>query len=105
MADTLANRMAQEQIQAKTLTLKLKTIDFEVKTRALTLPAPVTLADDLLFHALTVSSIRFEYTGGCASKRCFPIVAQCLSPIGVYSRLFMFVGMFCSYFDKNYRYI
>lgn len=55
MADTLADRMAREQLQAKTLTLKLKTIDFEVKTRALTLPAPVTLADDLLFHALVVS--------------------------------------------------
>lgn len=55
MADTLARRLILEGLQVKTLTLKLKTIEFEVKTKAQTLVPPVSSADDLLFHALAVS--------------------------------------------------
>ena len=48
----LAEDLAAEGLQGRTVTLKLKTTGFEVRTRAATLPRHVSAAGDLLREAL-----------------------------------------------------
>lgn len=44
--------MAEECLRGKTLTLKLKATNFEVRTRAVTLQQPVSTAQEILQPAL-----------------------------------------------------
>ncbi|XP_068167823.1 DNA polymerase kappa [Antennarius striatus] len=47
LCEDLAECMEKEELKGKTVTLKLKNVNFEVKTRALTLPYAVTTADEI----------------------------------------------------------
>ncbi|CAG07875.1 unnamed protein product, partial [Tetraodon nigroviridis] len=47
LCEDLANDLKKEGLKGKTVTLKLKNVNFEVKTRALTLPYPVATADEI----------------------------------------------------------
>nr|XP_046242907.1 DNA polymerase kappa [Scatophagus argus] len=47
LCEDLAEDMKKEGLKAKTVTLKLKNVNFEVKTRALTLPYAVATADEI----------------------------------------------------------
>eukprot|EP00250_Pteridium_aquilinum_P015548 c22641_g1_i1 orf=47-2035(+) len=51
LAENLAKDMEDEGLQGRTLTLKLKTVKFEVRTRSLTLTMFIHKKDDLLLHA------------------------------------------------------
>ncbi|KAH7291826.1 hypothetical protein KP509_29G037100 [Ceratopteris richardii] len=51
LADNLARELESEELQGRTITLKLKTATFEVRTRSLTLPFLVCRKEDLLIHA------------------------------------------------------
>lgn len=51
LADNLAKDLAAEGLQGRTLTLKLKTTDFEVRTRSLSLPFLIHKKEDLMFHS------------------------------------------------------
>ena len=52
LAQKLAEDMAEEGLRGKTLTLKLKATNFEVRTRAVTLQQPVSTAQEILQAAL-----------------------------------------------------
>ena len=52
LADKLAEEMAEEGLSGKTLTLKLKTTAFEVRTRAYTLAQHIHTAEDIRNVAL-----------------------------------------------------
>jgi len=52
LAEALAEDMARERLRGKTLTLKLKTSAFEVRTRAVTLGGYVSAAGDIRAEAL-----------------------------------------------------
>lgn len=47
LSDALSEDLKSESLRGKTVTLKLKTIDFEVKTRAKTLNRYICSADDI----------------------------------------------------------
>uniref|UniRef100_A0A674PG67 DNA polymerase kappa n=1 Tax=Takifugu rubripes TaxID=31033 RepID=A0A674PG67_TAKRU len=47
LCEDLANDLKKEGLKGKTVTLKLKNVNFEVKTRALTLSYPVATADEI----------------------------------------------------------
>ncbi|KAI3372511.1 hypothetical protein L3Q82_022989 [Scortum barcoo] len=47
LCEDLAEDMKKEGLKGKTVTLKLKNVNFEVKTRALTLPYPVATVDEI----------------------------------------------------------
>ncbi|MCO5592940.1 hypothetical protein L7F22_046944 [Adiantum nelumboides] len=51
LAENVAKDMEGEDLQGRTLTLKLKTTKFEVRTRSLTLPMFIHKKEDLLVHA------------------------------------------------------
>ncbi|KAK1439970.1 hypothetical protein QVD17_05795 [Tagetes erecta] len=51
LAEMLSADMEKEGLQGRTLTLKLKTASFEVKTRALTLQSCISSSKDILKHA------------------------------------------------------
>lgn len=51
LAENLSKDMETECLQGRTLTLKLKTINFEVRTRSLTLAFSIHKKEDLTFHA------------------------------------------------------
>nr|XP_027112637.1 DNA polymerase kappa isoform X2 [Coffea arabica] len=51
LAEMLSADMRKEGISGKTLTLKLKTASFEVRTRAVTLPNFISSSEDILKHA------------------------------------------------------
>ncbi|KAI5080501.1 hypothetical protein GOP47_0003684 [Adiantum capillus-veneris] len=51
LAENVAKDMEREGLQGRTLTLKLKTVKFEVQTRSLTLPMFIHNKEDLLVHA------------------------------------------------------
>lgn len=52
IANTLSKDMEKEGIRGRTLTLKLKTIAFEVRTRAVSLQLYIYSKDDILHHSL-----------------------------------------------------
>ncbi|XP_075871261.1 DNA polymerase kappa isoform X2 [Nelusetta ayraudi] len=47
LCEDLANDLKKEDLKGKTVTLKLKNVNFEVKTRALTLAYPVATAEEI----------------------------------------------------------
>ncbi|CAI9769996.1 unnamed protein product [Fraxinus pennsylvanica] len=51
LAEMLSNDMKKEGLCGRTLTLKLKTSSFEVRTRAVTLPTYTCSSEDILKHA------------------------------------------------------
>ena len=52
IAQHLANDMAREDLKGKTLTLKLKTTAFEVRTRAHSLPQYISSFDEIIAPAM-----------------------------------------------------
>ncbi|CAM8971715.1 unnamed protein product [Rhodiola kirilowii] len=51
LAETLSADMQKEGIHGRTLTLKLKTASFEVRSRAVTMPKYISSAEEILNHA------------------------------------------------------
>ncbi|KAL2936599.1 DNA polymerase kappa [Bienertia sinuspersici] len=51
LAETLSTDLQMEGLRGRTLTLKLKTACFEVRTRAVTLPKYICSSEDILLHA------------------------------------------------------
>ncbi|MED6217750.1 hypothetical protein PIB30_020549 [Stylosanthes scabra] len=51
LAELLSTDMQKEGLRGRTLTLKLKTSSFEVRTRAVTLPKYISSREDILKHA------------------------------------------------------
>lgn len=54
LADMLSSDLQKEGISGRTLTLKLKSASFEVRTRAVTLPNYIHSREDILRHASTL---------------------------------------------------
>ncbi|XP_031129214.1 DNA polymerase kappa isoform X3 [Ipomoea triloba] len=59
LAEMLSAEMEQEGLCGRTLTLKLKTASFEVRTRALTLPNYISSSEDILKHASKLLKAEF----------------------------------------------
>lgn len=59
LAEMLSADMRKEGISGKTLTLKLKTASFEVRTRAVTLPSYISSSEDILKHASKLLKAEF----------------------------------------------
>ncbi|CAG9464882.1 unnamed protein product [Pedinophyceae sp. YPF-701] len=64
LAGTLAEHMAREGLRARTLTLKLKTAKFQVRTRAVTLPKFIHEKQDLLAAALRLLTPELPISDG-----------------------------------------
>ncbi|XP_019956493.1 DNA polymerase kappa [Paralichthys olivaceus] len=60
LCEDLAEDMKKEDLKGKTVTLKLKNVKFEVKTRALTLPYAVATADDIFAVAKDLLKTEIE---------------------------------------------
>ncbi|KAG7247943.1 hypothetical protein CRUP_006648, partial [Coryphaenoides rupestris] len=58
LCEDLAGELKAEGLRGKTVTLKLKNVVFEVKTRACTLPCAVATADEI--YAVTKDLLRTE---------------------------------------------
>nr|GLL23758.1 DNA polymerase kappa [Ipomoea trifida] len=59
LAEMLSAEMEQEGLCGRTLTLKLKTASFEVRTRAVTLPNYISSSEDILKHASKLLKAEF----------------------------------------------
>ena len=57
LAVALADDMLEHQVKGRTVTVKLKTNEFEVRTRSITLRRNVTSAEDLFEHASQVGTL------------------------------------------------
>uniref|UniRef100_A0AAQ5ZM65 DNA polymerase kappa n=1 Tax=Amphiprion ocellaris TaxID=80972 RepID=A0AAQ5ZM65_AMPOC len=60
LCEDLAEDMKKEDLKAKTVTLKLKNVNFEVKTRALTLPYAVATVDEIFAVAKDLLKTEIE---------------------------------------------
>ncbi|KAK0143868.1 DNA polymerase kappa [Merluccius polli] len=60
LCDDLAADMKKEELRGKTVTLKLKNVKFEVKTRASTLPCAVATADEIFAVAKDLLKTEIE---------------------------------------------
>ncbi|XP_062238106.1 DNA polymerase kappa [Platichthys flesus] len=60
LCEDLAQDMKKEDLKGKTVTLKLKNVNFEVKSRALTLPYAVATADDIFAVAKDLLKTEIE---------------------------------------------
>ncbi|XP_018524506.1 DNA polymerase kappa isoform X1 [Lates calcarifer] len=60
LCEDLAEDMKKEDLKGKTVTLKLKNVNFEVKTRALTLPHAVATVDEIFAVAKDLLKVEIE---------------------------------------------
>uniref|UniRef100_A0A1A8HC83 DNA polymerase kappa n=2 Tax=Nothobranchius korthausae TaxID=1143690 RepID=A0A1A8HC83_9TELE len=60
LCEDLAEDLKKEGLKGKTVTLKLKNVNFEVKTRAQTLPYPVATAEDVFAVAKDLLKMEIE---------------------------------------------
>ncbi|XP_063345652.1 DNA polymerase kappa [Pelmatolapia mariae] len=60
LCEDLAEDMKQEGLKGKTVTLKLKNVNFEVKTRAMTLPCAVATVDEIFAVAKDLLKTEIE---------------------------------------------
>ncbi|GLD68036.1 DNA polymerase kappa [Lates japonicus] len=60
LCEDLAEDMKKEDLKGKTVTLKLKNVNFEVKTRALTLPYAVATVDEIFAVAKDLLKVEIE---------------------------------------------
>lgn len=61
LCEDLAEDMKKERLRAKTVTLKLKNVNFEVKTRAWTLPSAVATAEEVFSVAKDLLKTEIEH--------------------------------------------
>ncbi|GAY48722.1 hypothetical protein CUMW_113870, partial [Citrus unshiu] len=65
IAEMLSADMQKEGLRGRTLTLKLKTASFEVRTRAVTLQKYISSSEDILKHASVLLKAELPEEGSC----------------------------------------
>ncbi len=88
----LAEDLAAEGLQGRTVTLKLKTTAFALRTRAVTLPRHVSSAEDLLREALKLLRPELPITIRLMVSLSPPALTASLTPLLCLMDAFSIIG-------------